>query len=111
MTLTNQATILRQIGANGGSGWGLPDEGVTTEDIAASMHGKRMLKAFEKYRDALIEIGRPATVHEIAEVAGASRSSTNYFIKAHPEWFNRIEVPTTLKMTYLIELRASDDEN
>jgi len=107
MTLTNTKTILRQIGANGGSGWGLTDDSVSEEEVAISMHGSRILKALEKYRSALISIGRPATVHEIADAAGASRGSTNYFIKAHPEWFNRIEVPTNLKMTYLIELRVN----
>lgn len=108
MNLTNIRTILRQIGANGGSGWGLPDDDIVSEEeVAASMHGKRIIKALEKYRSALISIGRPATVREIADVAGASCSSTNYFIKAHPEWFNRIEVPTTSKMTYLIELRVN----
>jgi hypothetical protein len=107
MNLTNIRTILRQIGANGGSGWGLPDDIVSEEEVAASMHGKRIIKALEKYRSALISIGRPATVREIADAAGSTASSANYFIKAHPEWFNRIEVPTTSKMTYLIELRVN----
>lgn len=46
MTLTNTKTILRQIGANGGSGWGLPDDSVSEEEVAISMHGKRVLKVW-----------------------------------------------------------------
>lgn len=107
MTLTNTATILRQMNAVGMAAGYLSHDMTSIDDPIESIHAERIIKALNKYRAAMLKIGRPTTVIEIAEVAGMSRSSTNYFIKAHPEWFNRIEQECRGQKTYLIELRAS----
>lgn len=107
MTLTNQTTILRQIGANGGSGWGLPDDVISEEDIGASIHGKRVLAAYRKYRDALVEIGRPAMESEVAVAAKSSEGATNHFLRTHPEWLHRTEIMRDGKKIYLFELRTN----
>ena len=114
MNLTNTKTILRQMAVNPnmvGCGGYLSDDPTSCKEQIDSAHAERIRTALTKYRDAMTKIGRPETVLEIAEVAGASRSSTNYFIKAHPEWFNRIEVMRDWQKTYLIELRSGTESD
>lgn len=108
MTLTNTTTILRQIGAMGGAGgWGMPDEPMSEEDIGASIHGKRVLSAYHKYRDALVKIGRPATPKEIADAAGATIGAAWHFLKSYPQWFECTETIRNGQKTCLVELRES----
>lgn len=109
MTPTNTTTILRQMGAMGGSAGYLSDDAASREERITSAHAERVRTALNKYRAAMLKIGRPATVIEIAEVAGASRGATNYFIKEHPEWFSRIGQEWRGQKTYLIELKILDE--
>lgn len=75
MTLTNQMTILGQIGAVGGASGYRDTYAVEVESgRRTSIARARYEMANRKYTAACLEIGRPAFAQEIADVAGTSKS-------------------------------------
>lgn len=91
MTLTNTATILRQMNAVGGCGGYFSDElDGQLESIKngrSKMAEHRKEQALKKYADALIGLGRPATAREIAELTGTTPGAVVLHIKKYPDQF------------------------
>lgn len=106
MTLTNTKTILRQIGAMGGSPGYLSDDAASKVGRKISIQQQRMESAWEKYSAALTRLGRPVFAHEVADECGGSKSAFQLFVRNHPERFNTIPVRLNGGKSFLIELRT-----
>lgn len=88
MTPATAQTIINMIGATGGNGgYSYQDESDKLRSTPTNLCAKRAGSAKQRYIDAILSIGYPATSQEIADVLGVKAASVPDYIRSHMDVF------------------------